>query len=118
MATTSQYKATLTFTGDITQTQDASASPNQASPANEQLVNLVLGANVFAAPVGGGAVITRVTIIPPTANAVLITLKGVTGDTGLPLHKTDSTSLAVDTTFTGFTLTAAGAITGVRIIWS
>lgn len=118
MATTCQYTATLTFTGDITQTQDASAAPNQSSPANEQLLNLVMGANACPVPVAATSVVTRFTIIPPAGNTVLITLKGVTGDTGFPLHKTDPTSIALDPTFTTLTLTAAAAVSGVRIIWS
>jgi hypothetical protein len=48
----------------------------------------------------------------------LITLKGVTGDTGVPLHLTDYTMIAVDTSITSFCLTAAATITGVRLIWS
>lgn len=41
---------------------------------------------------------TAVLIIPPVANAGTITLKGVTGDTGVLLNKTKPTVLALDTT--------------------
>lgn len=118
MATTAVFTGTLTFTGDTQQTQDISASPNQASPANEQLVNLSIGANAFPVPVGGGTVPTRVTIVPPVGNTNVITLKGVSGDTGFPLHKTDPTTIALDPTFTTLTLTVSSLVSGVRIIWS
>ena len=116
MATSAVFAATLTFTGDIQQTQPIAAAVNAASPATESLVNLASGANTLTAPVS--AVATRLTIIPPAGNTILMTLKGVTGDTGVPLHKTDPTTLGIDATLVTLCLTAASAIAGVRLIWS
>lgn len=116
MATSATFAAVLTLTGDIQQTQPINAAVNAASPAAETLVNLSSGANTLTAPVA--AVATRLTIIPPSGNTILMTLKGVTGDTGVPLHLTDPTTIGVDSTLVTLCLTAASAITGVRLIWS
>lgn len=116
MSTAASWTALLTFTGDDPGTKPFAAATNQASPSNDTLVNLASGANTITAPVS--AVATRCTIVPPAGNTLLITLKGVAGDTGVPLHKTDPTSFAVDSTLVSFVLNAANTINGVRIIWS
>lgn len=116
MATAAAWSATLTMTGDDPSTRVFSAASNASSPAYDQFVNLSSGANSFTVPTA--AVPTRLTIIPPSGNTVLITLKGVSGDTGVPLHKTDPTSIGLDTTAATIVLNAASAISGVRLIWS
>ena len=117
MATTATRKQVVTYTGDVTATETLSAAINTASPAQIQILNLLLGANTITPPTGG-VTIVAVTIRPPAGNTALITLKGVTGDTGVPLHKTDPTCLALDTTLTTFVLTAASAVTGLRLDWN
>ena len=47
-----------------------------------------------------------------------ITLKGVSGDTGVALHLTDPSTIALASSVTSFVLTTGGAITGVRLIWT
>lgn len=116
MATAAAWTATLTLTGDDPATKTYTAASNAASPAADTFVNLASGANTITAPTA--ATPTRCTIVPPTGNTVLLTLKGVTGDTGVPLHKTDPTSFGVDTTIATFCLTAANTCSGVRILWS
>lgn len=116
MSTVSNFTAVLTFTGDDPATKTYTAAANAASPSQDQFVNLASGANTITAPTA--ATPTRCTIQPPAANTVLLTLKGVTGDTGVPLHKTDPTSFGVDSTLVTFCLTAANTCNGVRIIWS
>jgi hypothetical protein len=59
-----------------------------------------------------------VTIVPPASNVVTLTLKGVTGDTGVPLHLTDPTSFAFPSTSTTFVLTTNAIMTGLRLFWS
>lgn len=116
MSTAAAWTATLTLTGDDPATKLYTAATNASSPAVDQFVNLASGANTITAPTA--AVSTRCTIVPPSGNTVLLTLKGVTGDTGVPLHKTDPTSFGVDTTLATFCLTAASTCNGVRIIFS
>jgi hypothetical protein len=118
MAVTSNRSVTITLSGDKNYVQTFIAAANNFASGADQLVNLVLGANTITVPLGGSTVPTSVVIIPPSGNVNLITLKGVTGDTGVALHKTDPTQIAIDSSMTTFVLNAAAAITGVRIFWT
>ena len=112
MAVTATRALTINFTGDISAANTFAAANNTASPADIELVNLSSGANTLTPPTGTKAC----TVIPPSGNTVLLTLKGVTGDTGVVLHLTDPSSFGLNA-LTAFCLTAASAVT-VRIIWS
>ncbi len=116
MATAAAYTATLTCTGDDTSVKTQTAAVNATSPSQDQFVNLASGANTLTAPTAAAP--TRLTIIPPVGNTQALTLKGVTGDTGVLIHKTDPTSVAVDPTIVSVCLTAAGIVNGVRVLWT
>jgi hypothetical protein len=60
-----------------------------------------------------------VAIVFPDGNAVTVTLKGVTGDTGIPLNPNGLAILTLPTVSppTTIGLTAGGAINGVRFLW-
>lgn len=118
MSITSSRNVQVQFSGDITASIIQSALDNAVSPGEFDVVSLAIGANTITAPVVSGIVVTGVMIIPPAGNVNLITLKGVTGDTGIPLHFTDPTSLALDTSFASLVLTVTVAVVGVRLIWS
>jgi hypothetical protein len=47
-----------------------------------------------------------------------MTLKGVAGDSGVPLHKTDPTSIALSLGFSSLILNVAAQTSGVRLIWT
>lgn len=117
MATTSTRVTTIVFTGDVTGTQTISAASNAASPGGEVLMTLASGFNTITIPTGGSTV-TACTIIPPSGNAQTLTLKGVTGDTGVPLHLTDPSTIALAGNTTTFGLTAGAQITGLRLVYS
>lgn len=117
MATSAARVATITYTGDVTGVETLSAAVNAASPGQTELITLASGANTITKPAGGSTVVA-LTIVPPAGNTNLITLKGVTGDTGVPIHKTDPTTVALDSTATTICLNAAAQITGVRLFWS
>jgi hypothetical protein len=117
MATTSNRQTIITDSGDVSYSQTINAAANPLSPAKNDYVDLALGANTITPPTAGGTTPTSVTIIPPAGNAQTLTLKGVTGDTGVLLHKTDPTTIALGGTGT-FVLTAGAIITGVRLLWS
>jgi len=118
MASTSNRTINFTFTGDHVASPIISAAANAASPAGIQApITLASGANTITVPTGG-ATVTCVTIVKPAGNTQTITFKGITGDTGVALHKTDPDSISLDTTVTSFVLTAGGTITGVTLIWS
>lgn len=118
MAVKSIRSIQVQFSGDVTEGLIQSALDNAVSPGINTIQSLITGANTLTAPTISGLVVTGLTIIPPSGNINLITLKGVTGDTGIPLHLTDPTSIGLDTTFTSLVLNAAAAIVGVRLIWS
>ena len=117
MAASARRKITLTFSGDVDGEQELNAADNADSPAAVELKTLASGANTITVPTAG-SVPTAVTIVPPGDNATAITLKGVTGDTGVRIHDTDPTTIALDDSVTSFCLTAAAEITGVRLFWS
>ena len=87
---------------------------NVAAPGDVDVQNLSSGANTITPPSGAKGV----TIIFPPGNEVLVTLKGVTGDTGIVLHPTAPTSIGLYSASSTFVLTAASALTGIRLIWS
>lgn len=118
MSITSSRTIQIQFSGDITAGVIQSALDNTVSPGEPIIQTLALGNNTITAPVVSGIVVTALTIIPPAGNTSLITLKGVAGDAGIALHKTDPTSIALDTTFLSLVLSAAAQIIGVRLIWS
>lgn len=117
MSVTATRTTTIVYSGNVVGTQTISAASNAASPGKVDIVTLASGANTISAPTGGTTPVS-LTIVPPAGNTVLMTVKGVTGDTGVPIHKTDPTTLALDSTFSSFCLTAAGIITGVRFYWT
>lgn len=118
MAAQSTRVTTITFTGDVTGTQTLEADTNAASPASNAIQALSSGANTITVPTSTGVTVTACTVIPPTGNTTSITLKGVSGDTGIQIHDTDPTTVAIDSTVTSFVLTAGAAIQGVRLIWT
>lgn len=117
MATTSTQVVTLGFTGDIEATLQFEAAANGASPGQTDLVTLSSGANTITKPAGGSTVVSC-TIIPPTGNTNQITLKGISGDTGILLHLTNPSVISLAAGVSTFVLNAAASITGVRLVWS
>lgn len=117
MSVTATRTITIVYTGDVTGTEPIAAASNAASPGSIEIKTLASGANTITVPTGG-ATVTAVTIVPPTGNTTNITLKGVTGDTGIQLHDTDPSSISIDPATTSFCVTCAAQITGVRFYWS
>lgn len=116
MSVSSTRTQTVVYTGDTTGTQTIAAATNAASPGSVTIHNLASGANTITVPVG--ATSTAATILPPSGNVQTLTLKGVTGDTGVGLHLTDPTTIALAAATATFCLTAGGTITALRIYWS
>ena len=117
MATRATRITTIVFTGDVVGTETVGAAANANSAGSIEIKTLSSGFNTITIPTGG-TVPTAVTIIPPAANLTAITLKGITGDTGVPLHLTDPSSFSLPSSSTTFGITTGAAITGVRFIWS
>ena len=117
MSVTSTRAVEISYTGDVNGTETIEAADNIASPGAVEIKTLSSGANTITVPTGGSTV-TACTIVPPAGNTTSVIFKGVTGDTGVRIHNTDPTSVAVDSSVSSFVLTAGGTITGVRLYWS
>lgn len=117
MSVTATRVVTITFASDVTLNNPLAAASNALSPGSVTIHSLSLGDNTITVPTGGTTV-KGATIVPPAGNAQTITLKGVGGDTGIPLSKLDPTSLGFETAPVNFVLNAGGAINGLRIFWS
>ncbi len=113
MSVTGNRKVTIDFTDDVEYSQEFEAIVNGSSPGSVVTQALASGANTITLPTGT----TGVTIIPDSNNTVALTLKGVTGDTGVGLALTSPSSFGVGAAVTTFCLTAASVVT-VRIIFS
>lgn len=121
MANTSNKSLSIQITGDgssstISWSEIFAGLSNPLSPAQSEIKDLASGLNTITPPTGGGTTPVGVLIIPPSTNSQTITLKGVTGDTGVPLSKTDFCYISLGSTGT-FALTTGGIISGVRFIW-
>jgi hypothetical protein len=108
---------TIVYSGDVTGTETIVAATNAASAGSVEIKTLAAGANTITVPTGG-TVPTACTIVPPTGNTQTLVLKGVTGDTGIGLHLTDPSTIALASSVTTFCLTAGNTITGLRLYWS
>jgi hypothetical protein len=117
MSTACTRTTTLTYTGDLTATQTVAALQNPASPGVIELRNLAVGSTTISVPTGGATTV-GCTIQPPPGNTNAIILKALPGDTGLYLHVTDPTTLALAPAQTSFVLEVTTAIPGMRFFWS
>jgi hypothetical protein len=118
MSISSSRTIQVEFSGDVTQEVIQSSLVNDVSPGQTQILTLAEGDNTITPPSVSGIVVTGLTIIPPSANEVLITLKGAGNDEGIPLHPTDPTSLGLYSGFSTFVMNADEAVAGVRLVWS
>lgn len=118
MSVTAARVTTITYTIDVVGTEVLTAGQNAVSPGQIQLIALQIGFNTVTLPAAVGFTVTAVTIIPPAGNTNSLTLKGVTGDTGIRLHNTDHTVVAVDSSVTTIGITVGTAITNVRFMFT
>lgn len=118
MSITSTRSIAISFAGDqsFTVIDSRLSVVSTTSPAVEELKALTTGSNTITVP-SAATTPTAVTIIPPAGNTNTLTLKGVTGDTGVVLHKTQASSIGLDTTQATLCITCA-APTNVRFIWT
>lgn len=118
MAVTSSGYIAVQLTGDTELTDQFDVASNSASPGGESIYTLASGANTITLPTGG-ATVKGLIIRPPSGNTQTLTLKGVTGDTGIPLHLTDPSYIRLNSAAlpASVVLTAGDTITGLRILW-
>lgn len=113
MAIASTRSIQTTMSGDLQFSRADEAASNATGPGVIEKKTLAQGNNTITAPSGAKGV----TFKPPTGNAQTITLKGVNGDTGIALHKTDPTSLGLDSV-SSFVLNAGDTVTGMVFVWT
>lgn len=115
--TISNRTNSVIFTGNIDTSVAFNATENTDSPGSVLLYDLVAGNNTITLP---PATPVAATIIPPEGNEETLTLKGISGDTGIRLHPTDPTVLTFDPDAlpANFILVAGDDIDGLVIIWS
>lgn len=118
MAVNAARTITINLTGDVIADKIFSATQNPLSPGSITIHELAAGANTIVVPLATGITVKGATIIPPSGNIIAITLKGITGDTGIVISLTDPTSLAFEAAPVSFILTAGGVISGLRIVWT
>lgn len=118
MAVSAARKVVITLSGDVDGVQGIDAATNATSPGSITVQVLASGFNTISVPTSTGVTVTAVTIVPPSANSTSITLKGVTGDTGIRIHNTDPTTIAIHSGVTAIGLTAGAEIQGVRFFWT
>jgi len=110
--------ATVSLVGVIsgllsgTRNMQPADNTSAAAVGKHEKITLSSGANTITPPSGA----TMVLIVPPVANAQNMTLKGVTGDTGIALAKTQWVLLSLQSV-SSFVITAGGTITDVEFNW-
>lgn len=114
MSVSSKRSETITYSGDVVGTEISNAATNASSPGQIEVKTFTgAGDNTVTIPTGA----TGVRIMPPSANTQALTLKGVAGDTGILIHKTDYTSIALGAA-SSFVINVAGTVTGIRFMWT
>lgn len=118
MATTSSRAITIVYSGDTVGTEPLNAASNTASPGAVQIIALSSGANTITVPTAVGYAVTGCTIVPQAANVNALTLKGISGDTGIFLHLTDPTSIGIDPVHSPTFVINAAATTNIKVYWT
>lgn len=93
---------------------------NPQSPAVVQAINLISGANTInATNCPAIATAAGVFIVPPAGNGTTLTLKGVTGDTGIPIAFTGAPTMIslANPPVSSFVLTTNSTITNLFLVW-
>ena len=85
---------------------------NAASPVKHEVLTTVNGANTLTPPTGA----LYCVLIPPAGSVIAKTLKGVTGDTGVPLALASSMFLALPAAAGAFVL-ATNGIENIDVYW-
>lgn len=97
---------------------------NPNSPCTPQVINLISGANTInSTNCPAIATASGVIILPPVANGATLTLKGVTGDTGIAIAYLGAPNVAptflsfAATPPSSFVITTNSTVTGLILVW-
>lgn len=118
MSITALVKNYINLTGDLENELVFSSGDLVDSLYMQELATLAIGANTVTLPSATDFTLHGLAIVPPSANANEITLKGVSGDTGITLSATQVSVVQFGATPpASIVLTVAAEIVGVRLIW-
>lgn len=115
MSIQSQYNIQAILTEDLLYSQQFASLTSTTSPARVTSTTLVSGTNTIVLPAGTSGF----GIIPPVSNTTVdLTLKGVTGDTGVPLGASNPSIFGIKTTTatTQVVVNASGTLADVTLI--
>lgn len=118
MAVSATRTIGINFSGTIQGNESFQAATNTVSPGQITPLTLANGDNVITVPVVTGIIPKAVTVVHTASNTVLVKVKGTTADAGIALHKTDPTSIGLDTTQASIVLNAATTGVNVILVWS
>jgi hypothetical protein len=112
VATSGSWRIYGSVTGLPSGTKSVDLTVTAGASAPDETDQLTInGFQALTVPTGATAVL----IIPPSANANAITLKGVTGDTGVLISKTQPTLVTLGTSPSIGLLTAASTV--INLVW-
>jgi hypothetical protein len=115
---TAVVKNYINFSGDQSQELIYDSGDLTSSPSYQQIVTLAIGNNTITVPDVTGFTVHGLAIVPPAANLVELTIKGVNGDTGLALSSTQVSVLQFGSTPPAdIVLNVAAELVGLRLIW-
>ena len=118
MSITALVKNYIDLTGDLENQLVYSSGDLADSLYQQELATLAIGANTVTLPSATGFTVHGLAIVPPSLNEEEITLKGVSGDTGIALSATQVSVVQFGATPpASIVLTVAAEIIGVRLIW-
>lgn len=104
---TASSTVSVTVTGDGLNLTESDTNTNSASATAPTSATLANGFNTVSVPAG----VIGVLIKPPPTSAIALTLKGITGDTGVPISPSTPTYLALPAGTGSFGVTANGVVT-------
>lgn len=112
MATSGSWRVYGSVTGLASGTKSVDVTITAGASAPDETDQLTInGFQALTVPTGATAVL----IIPPSANTNALTLKGVSGDTGILISKTQPTLVTLGTAPSIGILTAAS--TTINFVW-
>lgn len=114
MAVTSDVYVSVKMTGDLELDQTFPMVQNVAAPGDVDQLSLGSGFNAITVPATAKGAI----IIPAITGVVALTLKGVTGDTGIALSKNSPNLISFDTSPPVTIGITTGSATTLRIVWT
>jgi hypothetical protein len=108
---TANVSVRVTLTGDLGFDGSFAITQNINSPGTTEVLDLTTGNNTITIPSPGTSACIGVLVIPPSGSTVVLTLKGVNGDTGFVIHPKNPSYIGVGSEVSSIVINASGAVT-------